>query len=75
MDAFLRGDYDASLSHLESWIAGGPATAKRTYLELARSAVARLPNIADTQGDAPIVARGQRLEEAIGSLLVGFEES
>ena len=47
---------------------------ERSYLELARSAVARLPNIADTQGDAPIVARGRQLEGEIDGLLAEFGE-
>jgi len=69
MDAFLRGDYDASLGFLESWVNHVSPETERAYLELAGSAVARLPNIADTQGDAPIVARGRRLEEQIESIL------
>jgi len=69
MDAFLGGDYDSSLDHLERWAALEPGAAEVSYLELAHSAVARLPNIADTQGDAPITIRGRVLEEVLEAAL------
>lgn len=77
MVAFLGGDYGASLDHLEAWVSTAVETGdvspcrerERGYVDLAHGAVARLPKIADSEAEAPLLVRGRALEKSLAKLL------
>jgi tetratricopeptide (TPR) repeat protein len=61
MNAYLRGDYAATLEHLERWVAEDPPVEDWRYREMAHAAVSRLASLVDPAQRAALAERAQSL--------------
>jgi hypothetical protein len=63
MQAFLDGDYQASLANLESWIDAGAPDEEREFARLAALALSRLDRLVeDDETGSSFVTRAKQLQ-------------
>jgi tetratricopeptide (TPR) repeat protein len=66
MGAWLRGDYEQALEHLERWSAAPRAPEDARFRELARAALSRLGQLVEGERAEPLAARAAALSRVLG---------
>ncbi|MCL4685611.1 hypothetical protein KJ059_12785 [Myxococcota bacterium] len=65
MDAWLRGDYEEAVRHLENWTRGPATAADTAFRELAFAAVSRLEQLVEGERGAALAERAHGLLRAL----------
>ncbi len=66
MDAWLRGDYEGALEHLERWTSGPPIPDDAAFRTLALAAVSRLELLVEGDRREALVASARGLHRVLG---------
>lgn len=67
MSAYLRGRYEAAITHLEVWMTDPPASGETLFREMAHAAMARLPSLLDASDQASLGDRALALARTLES--------
>jgi hypothetical protein len=67
MQAFMAGEYAASLDALQAWVEAGPASGEAAFVSLAHSAISRVERLVESGSD--LVKRAEELAARMEPLL------